>query len=199
MLLQGVYAAVLIPRGSNGSLNETGFLQDPGIFCEGQNCAESSSMARPASTVSRLRPKSSACYVISRETLGSDAQILCGIGAAGLSGCIELGRSAIDAGAQALLLPMPHFFPYSQDDLRAFCVAAAAELRLGRCCSTICPSFTTNLELQTIRSVLKAVAERHRHKGQQWFSRAIERPRWQYLPDCRTRWGVGRRVAGECL
>jgi len=33
-----------------------------------------------------------------------------------MNGCLELGRVAIAAGVRALLLPMPYFFPYAQQE-----------------------------------------------------------------------------------
>jgi dihydrodipicolinate synthase/N-acetylneuraminate lyase len=56
---------------------------------------------------------------ICRETM-PNGEVLCSIGAAGLAGCLELGRVAMEGGVRALLLPMPYFFPYSQEDLSAF-------------------------------------------------------------------------------
>jgi 4-hydroxy-tetrahydrodipicolinate synthase len=82
--------------------------------------------------------------------------VLCSIGAAGLAGCLELGRIAIDHGARALLLPMPHFFPYSQDDLRAFCEAVAARLDSPILLYNL-PRFTTPLELETVRGLIASV------------------------------------------
>jgi len=70
-------------------------------------------------------------------TLEGHAVFACGIGAPGIRGCLEKARLAASAGARALLLPMPHFFPYEQDDLYAF----AARWRKSvphRFCSIIC-------------------------------------------------------------
>jgi 4-hydroxy-tetrahydrodipicolinate synthase len=93
-------------------------------------------------------------------TICRDAQprgdVLCGIGAAGLAGCLELERIAMDYGARALLLPMPYFFPYSQDDLYAFCAAAAGGLDAPVLLYNL-PRFTTPLELQTVRCLMDAV------------------------------------------
>jgi len=83
-------------------------------------------------------------------------ELLCGIGAPSLAGCIELGRAAILGGADALLLPMPHFFPYSQDDLRAFCTAVARELDAPVLLYNL-PRFTTPLEMETVRELIATV------------------------------------------
>jgi 4-hydroxy-tetrahydrodipicolinate synthase len=62
----------------------------------------------------------------------------------------------MDHGARALLLPMPYFFPYSQDDLYAFCAAAAGRLDAPVLLYNL-PRFTTPLELQTVRCLIDAV------------------------------------------
>jgi 4-hydroxy-tetrahydrodipicolinate synthase len=92
---------------------------------------------------------------ICREMLPG-GEVLCSIGAAGLAGCLELGRIAMQEGARALLLPMPYFFPYSQDDLRAFCTAVAGHLDAPVLLYNL-PRFTTPLELETVRDLIDAV------------------------------------------
>jgi hypothetical protein len=42
---------------------------------------------------------------------------------------VELGEAAMAAGSQALLLPMPMFFRYEQQDLEAFCARVTGSLR----------------------------------------------------------------------
>jgi 4-hydroxy-tetrahydrodipicolinate synthase len=83
-------------------------------------------------------------------------EVLCSIGSAGLAGCLALGRIAIERGARALLLPMPHFFPYSQDDLRAFCTMVAKQLGTPMLLYNL-PRFTTPLEPDTVRYLIHDV------------------------------------------
>ena len=61
--------------------------------------------------------------VISRaaDRLPPDCALLVGIGAPSMGQAVELGQAALDAGSRALLLPMPMFFRYEQEDLEAFC------------------------------------------------------------------------------
>ncbi len=54
--------------------------------------------------------------------------VLVGIGHSTFDGAIELGRAAADAGAGALLLMPPHFFRYTQEEIREFYLRAADEL-----------------------------------------------------------------------
>lgn len=56
------------------------------------------------------------CLAVKR----SRAPVWAGIGAATLTGALELASEASDSGASALLLPPPHGFAYAQDDVREF-------------------------------------------------------------------------------
>jgi len=49
--------------------------------------------------------------------LPRDRALLVGIGGSSMHHTIELGEEAMDAGSRALLLPMPMFFRYEQQDL----------------------------------------------------------------------------------
>jgi 4-hydroxy-tetrahydrodipicolinate synthase len=91
---------------------------------------------------------------IAREMLPSDAKFICGIGSASLHGCEASGAAAIEAGAAALLLPMPHFFPYQQEDLIEFCRTAAAHLPAPILLYNL-PQFTTGLEPPTVLRLLQ--------------------------------------------
>jgi 4-hydroxy-tetrahydrodipicolinate synthase len=153
MIVHGVYAAVLIPRLPEGELDSRGFrailefLRGKGtkIVVNGATGEYCLTTARDLAGM----------LAICRETLPG-ADVLCSIGAAGLAGCLELGRIAIDGGARALLLPMPHFFPYSQSDLHAFCAAVAARLEAPILLYNL-PTFTTPLTLETVRGLIDGV------------------------------------------
>jgi 4-hydroxy-tetrahydrodipicolinate synthase len=154
MIVQNVYAAVLVPRLSNGELDESGFraivgfLRDKGLSRLVVNGATGEYCLTTAPELARM-------LAICRDIQPS-ADVLCSIGAAGLAGCLELGRIAMDHGTRALLLPMPYFFPYSQDDLYAFCAAAAGVLAAPVLLYNL-PRFTTPLELRTVRCLIDAV------------------------------------------
>jgi 4-hydroxy-tetrahydrodipicolinate synthase len=153
-IVKGVYAAVLIPRLPDGELDTgafragLGFLRAKGVVQVVVNGATGEYCLTTAEELARM-------LAICRETLPG-GEVLCGVGAAGLPGCLELGRVAIEGGARALLLPMPHFFPYSQDDLHAFCAAAATRLDAPVLLYNL-PRFTTPLTLETVRSLVESV------------------------------------------
>lgn len=55
-------------------------------------------------------------------------RLICGVGAARLSDCVALGQQALAIGADAVLVPPPHFFQYSQSDIEAFYTEAARQI-----------------------------------------------------------------------
>jgi 4-hydroxy-tetrahydrodipicolinate synthase len=80
--------------------------------------------------------------------------LVVGIGAAAPTDVVPLGRAALDAGARAVLLSMPLFFRYQQDDLLAFCRSAADEIG-GPMLLYDLPSFTTPLATETVLALLE--------------------------------------------
>src|SRR5687768_7696854 len=61
--------------------------------------------------------------------LPRDRALLAGIGGPSMRHTIELGEAAFEAGSRAVLLPMPMFFRYEQQDLEAFCAHVSNALR----------------------------------------------------------------------
>ncbi len=145
-LVNGLYAALLTPRRPDDSVDESAFarvvsfLAGRGVTdyaingATGEFCLSSPNDLRTALRVT--------------QKVVPGAKILCGIGAAGTAKSLELGRIAAGEGAQALLLPMPYFFPYEQEDLEAFVesIAFAAELPV---LLYNLSDFTTGLEPET--------------------------------------------------
>ncbi|HMF59645.1 MAG TPA: dihydrodipicolinate synthase family protein [Vicinamibacterales bacterium] len=88
------------------------------------------------------------------ERLPPTRDLLVGIGAPSMHHVVELGRAAVDAGCRALLLPMPMFFRYEQQDLAAFSAGIIDTLR-APCLLYNLPGFTNGLETETILSLLR--------------------------------------------
>jgi len=82
-------------------------------------------------------------------------KILASIGTSSIHGTLKLGRCAIDAGSDAILLPMPHFFRYEQDDLKAFCERTCSILK-APCLLYNLPAFTNPLQVETAVELLDA-------------------------------------------
>jgi 4-hydroxy-tetrahydrodipicolinate synthase len=77
-----------------------------------------------------------------------------GIGVPGYTTSIELGRIAADAGAKAVLLPMPYFFLYEQADLRVFVTRVADALSVPVLLYNL-PQFTSGLAPQTSLALIR--------------------------------------------
>ena len=82
------------------------------------------------------------------------AALLAGIGAPSVRHVIALGEEAMAAGSRALLLPMPMFFRYEQQDLEAFCAYVSRALR-APCLLYNLPAFTNGLDPVTILNLLR--------------------------------------------
>ncbi|MGH9373962.1 MAG: dihydrodipicolinate synthase family protein [Vicinamibacterales bacterium] len=87
------------------------------------------------------------------ERLPADCALLVGIGAPSVRYVIELGEAAMMAGSKALLLPMPMFFRYQQEDLEAFCAYISGMLR-APCLLYNLPDFTNGLAPETVLRLL---------------------------------------------
>lgn len=146
-VLGGVYAAVLTPRSNTGELDEAGFarllewLAGKGVDGLAINGATGELTRTTEDEFARLMQ-------IASEVLGDRIPFVAGVGAASVEGCGRLARIAEGAGAEALLLPMPWFFRYSQPDLKAFCCSVADAVKAPVLLYNL-PQFTNALEPQT--------------------------------------------------
>jgi 4-hydroxy-tetrahydrodipicolinate synthase len=149
--LTGLFAAAVTPRTAAGAVDHVAFdrvldlLLAAGVdgVCLGGATAEYPHASRDerldliARTAARI----------------GNRALLVGIGAAAPTDVVPLGRAALEAGARAVLLSMPLFFPYAQEDLEAFCVDTAAAIG-GPVLLYDLPSFTTPLATDTVLSLL---------------------------------------------
>ncbi|AFL86730.1 dihydrodipicolinate synthase/N-acetylneuraminate lyase [Terriglobus roseus DSM 18391] len=149
----GVYAALLTPRSTCGELDLTSFRAQLAAPAADKLAGYAVNGATGEFTVSRVEEL--AQLVKAARDTAPNAQILCGIGACDVPGAVARGHAAADAGADAVLLPMPSFFPYRQDDLRAFTIAVARELSLPVLLYNL-PQFTSGLTPETVLSLLGA-------------------------------------------
>jgi 4-hydroxy-tetrahydrodipicolinate synthase len=88
------------------------------------------------------------------ELLPSGCALIVGIGAPSMRLAIELGETALAAGSLALLLPMPMFFRYEQEDLEAYCACVSGALR-APCLLYNLPDFTNALAPATVINLLR--------------------------------------------
>jgi 4-hydroxy-tetrahydrodipicolinate synthase len=152
-LIKGVYAAVLMPRESDGSFNRSAFrrsvrfLLDSGIEGFAINGATGEF---PLTRPEELRDQLNEVRTLS----DGRASVLCGVGAASLPRSLELTKIARDCGATGLLLPAPFYFRYSQADLVAWASAIAADAGLP-CLLYNLPQFATGFDPATARELIR--------------------------------------------
>jgi len=152
-LIQGTYAAIVTPRRLDGTIDEQNlhswltFLVEAGIQgfaingATGEFCLVTENEFRSLmETVA--------------DALRGKVPFLAGVGAAGSTMAVRLGQIAHDAGACGLLLPMPYFFPYSQDDLASFCRSVAGQLDSPVLLYNL-PQFTSGLEPVTSHALIR--------------------------------------------
>jgi 4-hydroxy-tetrahydrodipicolinate synthase len=84
------------------------------------------------------------------------AQILCGVGAPGAALAAKLIGVAQRHGVHGLLLPMPYFFPYEQQDLDLFCRTIAKNTTLPILLYNL-PQFASGLEKETVQKLILEV------------------------------------------
>jgi 4-hydroxy-tetrahydrodipicolinate synthase len=152
LVMTGLFAAVATPIHDDGRFDEAGFdrlvdfLVGAGVdgICIGGATGEYPHFE----TADRKA-------VIRRagQRLLPDRTLLVGIGSSSTRGSIELGQAAIAAGSGALLLPMPMFFRYQQEDLQAFAAHVSRALR-APCLLYDLPDFTNGLSQASVLSLL---------------------------------------------
>jgi 4-hydroxy-tetrahydrodipicolinate synthase len=148
----GVYAALLTPRNSAGDLDLDSFrgqLNAPAASSLTGYAINGATAEFTFSTEDELNR----ILAATREAAPA-AELLAGIGACDVRGAVARGRIAAQAGAAAVLLPMPSFFPYRQDDLAAFSTAVADALTIPVLLYNL-PQFTTGLDPQTTLDLIR--------------------------------------------
>lgn len=132
---RGVNVAALTPRGKQGDLDFGASFELIDFLCKAgvEGIVLFGAQGEfPALTVEE---RSRLVYLAAKR---SRVPVLAGVGSATLDLSIGLAREALDAGAAALLLPPPLFFPYDQDDIREFYLRFAAGVENGA------PTFVSN-------------------------------------------------------
>lgn len=152
-IVTGVFAAVGTPRQQNGRFDaysfqkNLAFLTEQGIRGFALNGATGEYCLTTTNELTDL-------LTIANQELTGSVSFVVGIGSAGLPGCVDNGKRAIDSGAAGVLLPMPHFFPYAQDDLMAFCTEVARQLPVPILLYNL-PQFTSGLLPATTHELIR--------------------------------------------
>jgi 4-hydroxy-tetrahydrodipicolinate synthase len=154
LIVRGVFAAMTIPRLPHGGIDLDSFaahlrhLRSAGIHgfvlngATGEYCLTES--AELGAMVARAR-----------EVVGPDTTLVAAIGGASFAQVSQRLQEVERQGVEALLLPMPHFFPYSQQDLVVFAQQVAAQTALPTLLYNL-PLFTTPIAPETTLHLLRA-------------------------------------------
>lgn len=147
-----VYAALLSPRNSDGELALDSYRQQLAELNKHSLSGYAINGATGEFTITTDAELELLLQIARSDSPG--AQILSGIGGGDVRGTIRRGCIAATAGADAVLLPMPCFFPYRQDDLFAYVSAVAAAVDLPILLYNL-PQFTSGLSVETVLSLFR--------------------------------------------
>lgn len=154
-VVHGVYAALLTPRLNDGTVDVpalkalVAFLMAKGVSSFAVNGATGEYCL---TTPDQLRTILSTI----RSASNDNAALLCGVGAPSSALSIELAAIAQQARVQGLLLPMPYFYPYDQQDLESFCREVAQNTTLPILLYHL-PQFTSGLSRECVRTLISEV------------------------------------------
>ena len=151
--MKGLFAAVATPIHDDGRFDEAGFdrlvefLVAAGVdgICIGGATGEYPHFETAERTAVIRR---------AADRLPRDRGLLVGIGASSMRRAIALGEAAVAAGSRGLLLSMPMFFRYQQEDLRAFAAHVSRALK-APCLLYDLPDFTNGLAPSTVLALMR--------------------------------------------
>ncbi len=148
------HAALLTPTAAGGALDADSFRRNIefvlGAGVDGV-CVNGATGEYPRFTPSQRR----AIAEDARAALRGRGRLIVGIGAPTLEESVSLGRHALERGADALLLPPPHFFRYEAQDVASFYSQAASRLD-GPILIYNIPAFTNPVEPEWIARLAAA-------------------------------------------
>lgn len=99
------------------------------------------------------RARLTSCAV---QRIGRSVEVLTSVGTSSVHSTMELARMCADAGSRVLLLPMPYFFRYEQQDLAAFCEQVCRAVDVPFLLYNL-PGFTSPLDIETCRELLAGI------------------------------------------
>ncbi|MBI4889355.1 MAG: dihydrodipicolinate synthase family protein [Acidobacteria bacterium] len=151
----GVISAALLPRGSQGRVLWDNFA-DSLLFLKKQGvagiCVNGATGEYAGATAEERR----FTVHVARQVMGSEGLVVSGAGACALHDAICLAKDAETEGVDAHLVPAPHFFPYSQDDLGEFYRQFAAAVEKPVLLYNLA-SFTTGIDKPLAAELVRGV------------------------------------------
>jgi 4-hydroxy-tetrahydrodipicolinate synthase len=158
-LIRGVFAAVTLTRTPSGAVDldalahHLQFLQRAGVGGFVLNGATGEYCLTSVEDLGGMIHRA-------RAVIENPTPIVAAIGGASYGEVLRKLQVAQDAGADGLLLPMPHFFPYEQADLIEFAIEIARKASRPILLYNL-PLFTTPLEPETTCTILSSAPAIH--------------------------------------
>lgn len=154
--LYGVSVAMLIPRTGTGQLDRPAYEAQLRFLC-GRGI-ESFAVNGATGEYALTTPEEFRWLVqTTRAVAGHSARLIAGIGHLNVGKCRELASIAQQECADGVLLPMPYFFRYEQDDLVQFVEALAGGVELPIYLYNL-PAFTSPLAPSTSLELIGRVS-----------------------------------------
>ena len=148
----GVIAAALTPRGKRGDLDFGAAFELTDMLCSagvGGIVWFAPAGEYPAFGIEE---RTRLFYLAAKR---SRVPLYAGAGAVSLDDSLELGRQALSAGVDRILLPPPHFYQYRQEEIREFYLQFAAHMpKHAEIYISNTPAVTTPIEPATAMELL---------------------------------------------
>lgn len=149
-----IYIAAITPRSSEGEIDAGAVFELVDYLCSSlKGHSGGIALFDAAGQYPALNPADRS-RVLKLAVKRSRVPVIAGVGSATLDLSLDLARGARDAGAEALLLPPPYFYPYRQEEVREFYLhfgvpSASCPVYLQHL-----PAFTTGIAVETVRELL---------------------------------------------
>jgi hypothetical protein len=144
----GMYAAALTPRLPDGRIDRLSFQHELEFLLANQIHGFALNGATGEFCLT-TEADAEILLQATADTLSGRGKFLFGIGSASSHRAIALATMALSAGAEGVLLPVPYFFRYAQDDLATFCRSVAERVAAPVLLYNL-PQFATGLECSTV-------------------------------------------------
>jgi dihydrodipicolinate synthase/N-acetylneuraminate lyase len=152
--IQGVIAAVVAPRREDGHTIDIGLALDILDFVNQRGVTAVAVLGATGEFVHYdMEERSKLALMAVRR---SRTPVLVNVSHSTLEGAVTLARAATQVGAAGMLLMPPHFYRYSQEDIRAYYAAFTRQTQgLAPTLLYNLPFFTNGMEAQTIQAILE--------------------------------------------
>lgn len=149
-----LYVAAITPHDGQGEIDVGAAFELVDFLC---STLERHGGAIALFTAAGEYPALNACdrsRVLRLAVKRSRVPVLAGVGGATFDISLDLAREARDAGAEALLLPPPYFYPYGQAEIREFYLQFTAHTPGVPVFLEHLPQFTSGIGVETARELL---------------------------------------------